>query len=173
MNQAKAQKLSSEGFSLYEAESYLEAEGKYKKAVELAEFSHWSTQDIYGQYSMVLRKLGKKKEALKMLEISVESALKADPNSNGVSIARHFLAEYLIELNESEKALKELLPILEMNVDLKWLLHFSAANAYFHLGDSKNYEKQACKVVITANPARFPDVISVKKQIESNVQKSS
>lgn len=171
MSQTKAQELAGEGLALYGAERYLEAEAKYKEAISIAVFSHWATQDIYGQYSMVLKKLGKAKEALNMLEMALSSALESDPDSNGVTIARHFLAEYLIELNEPQKALKGLEPVLDLEVALKWLIHFSAANAYYHLADTLNYERQASEVVKTGPSNRFSDVESVKKQIESNAQK--
>jgi tetratricopeptide (TPR) repeat protein len=173
MNQRKAQKLASEGYALYESEKYLEAARKYEEAIKIVDISHWATQDIYGEYAMVLAVVGRKKESLSMLEMALESALAADPNSNGVTIARHFLAEHLIELGNSEKAIEGLLPVLTKNAELKWLIHFSAANAYFHLGDKDNYDKQANETFKTSSNEKFPDVESVKSQIESNVQKSS
>ena len=173
MNQGKAQRLAKEGYAFFESENYSEAGEKYKEALNYVDMSHWATQDIYGEYSMVLRKLNREEEALRMLEMSLESALTADPDSNGVTIARHFLAEFLIETGNPEAALKSLLPILPKKAELKWLIHFSAANAYYHLGDSDNYEKQAYETYQLSSSNKFPDVASVKKQIESNVMKSS
>ena len=174
MDQAQARKLSSEGFSLLEEKKFLEAEKKYKEAVKLADPGHLSSQDIHGEYSLVLRELGKSEAALEQLELSLSSSLSSgSSHSNAVSVALHFLAEYLIDVGSPAKAIDRLWPYLSESMDLKWLLHYSAARAYFNLKEKESYEMQVNEVVKTSPSSQFPDAESVKVHIGRYEQNSS
>ena len=162
MHQEKAQRLALEGFDLLGKGELRESESRYLASIELVDPSHWSTQDIHGEFALVLKKLGKKSEALEQLQLALTSALlSGDRNSNGVTLATYFLADYQIELGEVQAALNSIENLITEDCKLKWLIYFIASKAHYSHGNMGLFEKYAEHVLITAPEGKFKDITDI------------
>jgi len=136
MNQKRSSELARTGFEQFEAGKYSEAEASYREALVLADPNHWAVEDYHGEFSLVLRALGKTDEALEQLKLSLAAALNAasDNTDLNVTIARHFLAEYLVELGQYDQAILSVRPYLGTGCEKEWLLSIPLVRSYLRMG---------------------------------------
>ncbi len=166
MNQEKAKILADQGFKLLEEEKFIEAESKYLEAMNLIDPNHWGTQDIHGQFGMLLRKIGKEKEALEQYNLSLQAALRCDsPESVSVSLARYFLADCYMTQDKLEEALNTIKPSLEIECESKWLPCFVAAQIYFQLGNEETSDNYASQVMFLAPKGKYSSLNELIKLI--------
>jgi tetratricopeptide (TPR) repeat protein len=166
MDQDKAKILADEGFELIETERYDEAESKYLEALKLIDPNHWSTQDIHGQFGMLLNKMGKTDEALEQYNLSLQSALRCDsPESVSVTLARYFLANFYMSQERYGEAIIAVRPSLEIECENKWLACFVAAQIHYKLGDEKSSDYYASQVLFLAPKGKYSSLSELKKII--------
>jgi tetratricopeptide (TPR) repeat protein len=136
MDQEKASKLARQGFNSFEEKKYQEAEALYREALSLADPNHWALEDYHGEFSLVLGALGKVTEAREQLVLSLKAAMRASDTETAlnVTIARHFLAEHMVDNKEYESAVDFLSPFIGSGCEKEWLLFYPLIRAYLALG---------------------------------------
>jgi len=170
MDQRKAKILADEGFELIEAERYDEAESKYLEAMKLIDPDHWSTQDIHGQFGMLLSKMDKSDEALEQYNLSLQSALRCDsPESVSVTLARYFLADCYMRHKKYGEALTSIKPSLEIECENKWLACFVAAQVHYKLEDEETSDHYASQVLFLAPKGKYSSLGELKDIIREYV----
>ncbi len=163
VDQKKASGLARKGFEQFEAKNYKDAEVLYRQAFILADPNHWAIEEYHGEFSLVLRALGKTDEALEQLKLSLSAALKASDQITelNVTIARHFLGEYLIELGEYEQTIQMLKPHIGTGCEKEWLLGIPLVRAYMR-SDRTSSVQQVIYEVIKNTPEEERSVVKEK-----------
>lgn len=170
MDQNKAKILADEGLELIGAERYDEAESKYLEALKLIDPNHWSTQDIHGQFGMLLSKMGRNAEALEQYDLSLQSALHCyPPESVSVTLARYFLADCYMRQEKYGETIKAVKPSLEIDCENKWLVCFVAAQIHYKLGDEGSSDYYASQVLLLAPKGKYSSLSELKKSLASNI----
>ncbi|SFL85318.1 tetratricopeptide repeat protein [Rugamonas rubra] len=158
-DQASANRLEQEGLQLFEAGQYEAAAQKYQHALALADPGYWRLADYHGAYACVLGALDRQAEARTQLELALaaELAQGAAQNSQGVLIARYFLADHMVRCGEPQLALQALETALQHAPD-HWLVRMVQAEALAALGrvEEARLAAEAC----------FANVASEEKRAE-------
>jgi len=136
VDQQRALTLAKEAFDLWEAGSLAEAAERYGQALPLLDLDHYSTPDIYGEYSAVLAAQGNYGEARIQAQHHLEIDLRQDPDngSPAVAVARYFLAERCLQCKDPEAALETVAPSIGMAGRLEGILRVVQAAAFVRLG---------------------------------------
>src|SRR5262245_40508102 len=131
IDQPTASRLAREGFELWEAGRLEDSATRYAEALSLASPDHYAIADYHGEFAGVLGALGKYDEAREHLElaVSIQHRLDGDESGVGVSVARYFLADHLVQHNEPSRALEVIAPSLAAGTKAEWLLHVVEADA--------------------------------------------
>lgn len=167
MNYQRARKMAAKAFDLFNKGSHEEAHSIYQELIPLLDASHWATSSIHGEYSLVLRELGDDDGVLEQLELSLDSALRAEGSeSSSAAVARHFLAEFYLQKNNIENALEVLTPGLERGGGVKWIVYYSTAKAYYLKNDLAQFEVHSQNTIGYAPKGKFKNVIEFKKHIK-------
>jgi tetratricopeptide (TPR) repeat protein len=142
----EAIKLSKEGFDLYKNQDYEQAVIKYEKAINLLDESLPASQDIYGDFALVLKDMGNLNAAVEMSRKSLEVAVETNkPSSVNVTFARFCLGEKLGLQGQYDDALSSINPSLNIDCESKFLLYFLASSIFLKLGNKTDYEAYAEK----------------------------
>lgn len=168
MDNRKAREIALEGFRLLENNSLHDAEAKYIEAISLVESSHWVASGIYGEFSIVLQKLGKQSAALEQLVSALDSARSSEgPGSGSAMVSMYFLADYQIRIGQPRIALETVKDALESQCESVWLAHFAAARAYFALELDEQCLNESKKVLRNAPTGKFTDLEEVMEQVKN------
>lgn len=108
----------------------------FQKILALAAPDYIDLPHYHGCYGGVLAALGHMSSAQEQFELAVIAQLREDKNafSSGVIVARYFLAEHLLQINEPLKALEVVAPSLQPSGVGQWLLLSIQAQACALLG---------------------------------------
>jgi Flp pilus assembly protein TadD len=134
VDQKRASELAREGFDLWQAGQLEESVPKYHEALRLADPDHYALADYHGEFAAVLATLGRDAEALQQYRQALQISIQQNPEEAGldVAVARYFLSEHLLKMNEPEEALIAIEPVLRSQV--QWLAHVVKADALLRVG---------------------------------------
>jgi predicted RNA polymerase sigma factor len=136
IDQEKASQLARAGFDLWQAGQLEESAAKYREALECADPDHYALEDYHGEFAAVLATLDRDTEARWQYELALAKAERADREANGpgVSVARYFLGEHLLKMNEPAAALEIVRAAADGPSRQYWLLGMVEAKALWNLG---------------------------------------
>lgn len=108
----------------------------FQKILASAEPDYIDLPHYHGCYGGVLAALGHMNGAQEQFELAVMAQLREDKSefSSGVIVARYFLAEHFLQVNEPLKALEVVAPSLQPGGVGQWLLMYIQAQACALLG---------------------------------------
>jgi tetratricopeptide (TPR) repeat protein len=149
-DQRKASQLAKEGFDLWQSNRPEEAVSRYKEALALADQDHYGLPDYHGEFAGVLATLGRFAEARAQYELAIVCEMRLLPDSPGISVNRHFLADLLLTMNDAASALEVLAPGLKAENKQEWVLRVSEAEAHWHLADAARARQSAMRALETA-----------------------
>lgn len=131
IDQPRASFLASQAFDLWQSGRAEDAVTLYEEALTFADPCHYGLPEYHGEFASVLSGLGRFVEAREQFELALRAYLNqgASEGSNGVVVARYFLAEHLLGHQEPQLALDTLQPSMLNGIELEWLLHYSKAFA--------------------------------------------
>lgn len=149
-----AAELAAQAYELYQQDCLEEAEAKYRQALQLARPGDFALADYHGEFAAVLDGLGKLAEAERELNASLEVEIDraAHQGEVGVTVARYFLAEFLLRHGHPRRALAVVLPGSTDCREAVWLLHSVEAEALAALGD-RDAAEQAARRALGAAPS--------------------
>lgn len=148
-DQRRASALAKEGFDLWQANRPEEAVGLYQEALALADPDHFVLADYHGEFAGVLTSLGRS-EAREQYELALASEIRLLPDSPGINVNRHFLADLLLTTGDATSALKVLEAGLSVESKQEWLLRMSEAEAHWQLGDRERARQAATRSLALA-----------------------
>jgi tetratricopeptide (TPR) repeat protein len=130
-DQSAASRLAREAFAHWEGGRLEDAAVLYREALSLASPGHYALGDYHGEFACVLNDLGKHDEAQKHFELAatVQRQIDGEESAIGVSIARYFLANHLVQHGDAARALEVIAPSLVSGTKTEWLLHVIEAEA--------------------------------------------
>lgn len=130
-DQARASRLASQAFDLWQSGKAEEAVPLYEQSLTLADPAHYGLPGYHGEFAVVLSELGLFPQARSQLEQSLSVTLDQGgaEGSIGVVIARYCLAEHLLGQQEPKEALKVIAPSLVSGMASEWLLRYVNAMA--------------------------------------------
>jgi tetratricopeptide (TPR) repeat protein len=136
IDQEKASQLARAGFDLWQAGQLEESSAKYREALKCADPEHYALEDYHGEFAAVLATLGRDTEARQQYELALAKAERAEPAADnpGVSVARYFLGEHLLKMNEPATALKIVCAVADRPSRQDWLTGMVEAKALWNLG---------------------------------------
>ncbi|MBB6563729.1 tetratricopeptide (TPR) repeat protein [Acidovorax soli] len=152
IDQARASRLASQAFDLWQSGKGAEAIPLYEQSLTLADPSHYRLPDYHGELATVLSELGRFPQARNQLELSLSVTLGqgAAEGSIGVVIARYFLADHLLGQQRPQEALQVIEPSLAKGIASEWLLRLVKATALHALGRIDEARPEAAMVLETA-----------------------
>lgn len=152
IDQAKASRLATEAFDDWKAGRHEQSLLLYEEAIPLADPQHYRLSQYYGEYACVLNQLGRRDQATNQLEKSLETEIaQGQPEgSPAIIVARYFLADQLLRLGESERALEILSPSLS-HAPGDWLTRLEEAHVLYAL-DRKAEAKAAAELAVQYAP---------------------
>lgn len=149
-DQPKASQLAKEGFDLWQSNRPEEAVSRYQEALALADQDHYGLPDYHGEFAGVLATLGRLAEAREQYELALATEIRLAPDSPGISVNRHFLADLLLTMNDAASSLEVLAPGLNAENKQEWLLRISEAEAYWQLADVARARQSAMRALEAA-----------------------
>jgi tetratricopeptide (TPR) repeat protein len=144
-DQRKASLLAKEGFEFWQANRAEEAVNRYQQALALADPDHYGLPDYHAEFAGVLATLGRFIEARQQYELALACEMRLAPDSPGINVNRHFLADMLLSTGDAQSALDVLAPGLSVPNKQEWLLRMSEAEAYWKLGDTARAREAAAR----------------------------
>jgi tetratricopeptide (TPR) repeat protein len=150
IDQRRASQLAKEGFDLWQSNRADEALSLYQEALALADPDQFIVADYHGELAGVLATLGRYQEAREQYELALTCEIRLLPDSPGINVNRHFLADLLLTMNNPASALEALAPGLSAKNDQEWLLRMSEAEAHWRLGDAARARGAANRALETA-----------------------
>jgi tetratricopeptide (TPR) repeat protein len=147
-DQDKASQLAKSGFDLWREGRLEEAVPKYREALESAGPNHDAASQYHGEFGAVLVTLERHHDALEQYGLALTAALRQGPEEGNAeaAVARHFLGEHLVRMNEPAKALAVVEPPERCGTKYEWLLRCTQAEALLQLGQLE----EATRVLNTA-----------------------
>ena len=135
-DQVKASQLARNGFDLWQAGRLEESVTKYREALECVDPNHYALADYHGEFAAVLAALGRDADALEQYQLALTESVRQDPEEHGagVAMARHFLGDQLVSMNEPTQALAIVEPPQRCGAKYEWLMHLVQAEALWQLG---------------------------------------
>jgi tetratricopeptide (TPR) repeat protein len=154
IDQPQASKLAKNAFDSWQAGQLDKAACLYEEALALADPMHWGLSAYYGEFSCVLNGMGKHDEATTQLEkaLAAELAQGNTEGASGVTIARYFLANQLIERGDVAVALDVLEPSVRA-APTDWVTRMAEAQALYSLNRISE-AKYAAQCAIDNAPSR-------------------
>jgi len=152
IDQAKASRLAREAFEHWQAGRHEQSRLLYEEAIPLADPQHFRLSGYYGEYACVLKHLGRHDEATTQLEKSLETEIAQGEveGSPALIVARYFLADHLLRLGESGRALETLAPSLS-HAPGNWRTRLEEAHVLYAL-DRKAEARSAAALAIQYAP---------------------
>lgn len=135
IDQKRAAKLASEAFDEWQAGRHERSLQLYQQAIPLADPEHYGLSSYYGEYACVLNELKRHEQATTQLEkaLATEIAQGHLEGSPALIIARYFLADQLLRLGDSQRALQTLAPSIS-HAPTDWLTRVVEAHTLYALG---------------------------------------
>ena len=132
----KASQLARAGFDSWQEGRLEESAAKYREALLYVDPNHVALDLLHGQFAAVLATLGRDAEAREQYELALAQSLRQDPSGTepSVSIARYFLAEHLLKIDEPAEALGAVEAGSERSAEQTWFLRLVEAKALWKLG---------------------------------------
>jgi tetratricopeptide (TPR) repeat protein len=136
IDQEKASRLARAGFDLWQAGQLEESAEKYREALECANPEHYALEDYHGEFAAVLATLGRNDEARVQYELALATALRQDAAESGpgVAVARYFLGEHLLKMDDPARALGVVQGLSGVQSKQDWLLRIVEAKALWVIG---------------------------------------
>ena len=153
IDQPRASFLASQAFDFWQSGRAEYAVPLYEEALTFADPCHYGLPDYHGEFASLLSGLGRFVEAREQFELALKACLNqgASEGSNGVVVARYFLAEHLLSHKEPQLALDTLQPSMLNGIEMEWLLHYSKA---FALQALKREEEARAEAMLALETVR-------------------
>ncbi|MFS8084845.1 MAG: hypothetical protein ACMG6H_04390 [Acidobacteriota bacterium] len=118
----------------------------------MADPAHLGLPDYHGGLAGALATVGRFSEALtqRQLAISAQLSMDNDEPTAGVAIARYFLADLYVQLDDPSSAIRAVEPSLEEGAAQEWLLRVVTAQSFHALGQHEEAFREAEIAVMTA-----------------------